>query len=60
MRKPSLLLNNQPNLHPDTSVENLTVVAQKNLTVLPKDYARLNEVSFSSDYSTPCIIHIVF
>lgn len=36
MRKPSLLLNNQPNLHPDTSVENLTVVGQKNLTVLPK------------------------
>lgn len=36
IRKPCLLLNNQPNLHPDTWVENLTVVGQKNLTVLPK------------------------
>lgn len=36
IRKPSLLLNNQPNLHPNTTVENLTVVGQKNLTMLPK------------------------
>lgn len=36
IRKPSLLLNNQPNLHPDTSVENLTAMGQRNLTVLPK------------------------
>ena len=36
IRNPCLLLNNQPNLHPHTTVENLTVVGQKNLTVLPK------------------------
>lgn len=61
VRKASLLLNNQPNLHPNTTVENLTVVDQKNLTVLPKALCKTKwSCIFLQTYSTLCIIYLGF
>lgn len=61
IRKPSLLLNNQPNFYILTLQWKIWLLWAEGIwPCYQRHYARLNEVSFSSDYSALCIIHIVF